>query len=128
MSFAGRFSTADSGFSVGESYIVNQGVWIEVLGQMGYQQTLLIEVPAPDPHAQPELAEAVALLGQAQANLQRGHDRDAVGALRDVLEQLTLGAEVEDTICAWSYADGRAARRDHREITWSSGVPALLLA
>jgi hypothetical protein len=39
-----------------------------------------------------------------------------------------FGAEVEDTICAWPYPDGRAARRDHREITWSSGVPALLLA
>jgi hypothetical protein len=39
-----------------------------------------------------------------------------------------FGAEVEDTICAWPYPDGRAARRDHREITWSSGVRALLLA
>jgi hypothetical protein len=96
--FAGRFSSSDSAFSAGESYIVNQGVWIGVLGEMGYQRTLLIEVPAPDPNQQPELAQAVVLLGQAQANLLRGQDRDAVGALRDVLEQLTLALGDNDNL------------------------------
>jgi hypothetical protein len=36
--------------SFSEPYSVNQGVWIDVLAQMGYQHTLLVEVPMPDHH------------------------------------------------------------------------------
>jgi len=79
-----------------EGFIVNQGVWIEVLSQMGYQQTLLIEVPLPDPAGQPELAEAVRLLGEAQGHMLRGHDREAVGELRDVLDEVTRALGDDD--------------------------------
>jgi hypothetical protein len=72
-----------------EQYTVNQGVWVEVLSQMDYQRTLLVEIPTPDPAAQPELAEAIRLLGEAQGHMLRGHDRDAVGALRDALDEVT---------------------------------------
>lgn len=72
-----------------ETFEVNQGVWVDVLSQMGYQQVLLIEVPLPDSSAQPELAEAVRLLRDAQGHMMRGHDREAVGTLRDVLEEAT---------------------------------------
>jgi len=92
-----RFSDG-SAASFGEAYVVNQGVWIEALAQMGYQRTLLVEVPIPDPDAQPELADAVALLAQSQGHLQLGHDRDAVGSLRDVLEQVKLAFGDDDTI------------------------------
>jgi hypothetical protein len=99
VSLVGRFSTGDA-FSVGDSLIINQGVWISILDQMGYQKTLLIEVPAPDPSQQPELAEAVRLLGQALGHTQRGHDRDAVGALRDVLDQISLALGDDDNLDA----------------------------
>jgi hypothetical protein len=97
ISISGRF---DSGtvLSATEPHVVNQGVWIEALAEMGYQRTLLIEVPMPDPNVQPELADAVALLAQAQAHLLLGHDRDAVGALRDVLEQVKLAFGDDDAI------------------------------
>jgi hypothetical protein len=97
ISLTGRFGTGDA-FSVGDNLIINQGVWVSILEQMGYQKTLLIEVPVPDASQQPELAEAVALLGQAQGHMQRGHDRDAVGTLRDVLEQLTLALGDDDNL------------------------------
>jgi hypothetical protein len=83
-------------FSNQEGFIVNQGVWIEVLSQMGYQQTFLVEVPLPDAAAQPELAEAVRLLGEAQGHMLRGHDREAVGELRDVLDEVTRALGDDD--------------------------------
>lgn len=92
---AGRFSTGNA-FSVVEKITVNQGVWVSVLEQTGYQKTLLIEVPVPEPNQQPDLAAAVSLLGQAQDHMLRGLDRDAVGTLRDVLEQLTLALGDDD--------------------------------
>ncbi len=52
----------------------------------------------PDPNAQPEFAEAVALLAQSQRHLQRGQDREAVGSLRDVLEQVKLAVGDDDTL------------------------------
>jgi len=97
--YQGRFKDGNA-FSASDPYPVNQGVWIEVLAQMYYQRTLLVEVPMPDPQSQPELAEAVDLLDQARRHLALGHDRDAVGSLRDVLEQLTLAFGDDDTIPA----------------------------
>ena len=79
-----------------EGLIVNQGVWIEVLSEMGYQQTLLIEVPLPDPAAQPELAEAVRLLSAAQGHMLRGHYREAIRELRDVLDEVTRALGDDD--------------------------------
>jgi hypothetical protein len=93
--FNGRFGDGQA-FSNQEPFVVNQGVWVDVLSQMGYQQTLLIEVPIPSPAAQPELAEAVRLLGEAQGHMVSGHDRDAVGKLRDVLDQVTLAFGDDD--------------------------------
>lgn len=79
-----------------EGFVVNQGVWTEILSQMGYRQTLLIEIPMPDPAAQPELAAAVAQLVQAHGHMMRGHDREAVGSLRDVLEDMTRALGDDD--------------------------------
>jgi hypothetical protein len=93
----GRFGDG-SPFSGSEPFVVNQGVWIEALAEMGYRKTLLIEVPLPDLHAQPELAKAVADLEQAQRHMMLGHDRDAVGSLRDALEQVTLAFGDDDKI------------------------------
>lgn len=97
ISINGLFGDGSS-FSGNESYAVNQGVWIQVLAEMGYQRTLLIEVPMPNPNDQPELADAVAFLAQSQRHLQLGHDRDAIGTLRDVLEQVALAFHDVNTI------------------------------
>ena len=97
MSINARFEDGNA-FSLQESYTVNQGVWIDVLAEMGYQRTLLVEVPMPDPDTQPELADAVALLAQSQGHLMLGHDRDAVGSLRDILEQVKLAFDDDDSI------------------------------
>jgi hypothetical protein len=67
---------------------VNQSSWAAVLKDVGYRQTLMIEVPVPSALTDPELTAAVAYLDQAQSHLLAGHDRDAVGACRDVLEEL----------------------------------------
>jgi hypothetical protein len=61
-----------------------------LLTAMGYQRVLLVEVPLPDPQIQPELAKAIADLEQAQRHMLLGQDRDAVGSLRDALEQVSL--------------------------------------
>lgn len=97
ISIQGRFDHG-SAFSTGEPFLVNQGVWIEVLANIGYQRTILIEVPSPDPLEQPELANAVADLEQAQRHMALGHDRDAIGSLRDALEQVTLAYGDDDSL------------------------------
>lgn len=72
-----------------DSFPVNQGTWIEILGQCGYSRTMLLEVPVPDTESAPVLAEAVSRLKKAQEALVRGEYREAVGACRDVLESLS---------------------------------------
>lgn len=96
-SIQARFSDGSS-TSVEEGHTVNQGVWIDILKEMGYQHTLLVEVPLPNPATQPELAKAVADLDQAQTHMLNGHDRDAVGSLRDALEQVSLAFGDNDQI------------------------------
>jgi hypothetical protein len=96
-SFQGRFRDGST-FSADEAYEVNQGVWVDVLAEMGYRRTLLVEVPLPDPQSQPELAKAVADLEQAQRHMLLGHDRDAVGSLRDALEQVSLALGDNDQV------------------------------
>jgi hypothetical protein len=64
-----------------ESYHANQSTWLEVLRQMRYAETMLIELPAGDGH--PALAIAQKAIGL-------GHYREAVGACRDVLEALSI--------------------------------------
>jgi hypothetical protein len=67
---------------------------------MGYQRTLLIEIPIPDPNQHPEFAVAVEALSQAQAHMGFAHDRDAVGSCRDALEAVTLAVGDNDNLDA----------------------------
>ena len=105
-------------YSVSDQYVVPQSTWIDVLEEMGYQRTLLVEVPMPDPNAQPELAEAVDLLAQSQRHLERGHDREAIGSLRDVLEQVKLAFGDDDTLdpdlTRVLFADSRSMTKGER--------------
>ena len=78
-------------------YRANQSTWIEVLGQMGYRQTLLLEIPVLSEEISPSFAESSEHLKKAQTMLLNGHFRESVGACRDVLESLAkaLGDEAE---------------------------------
>lgn len=71
------------------NYSVNQSVWINVLEQMHYQRTMLLEVHVPDSQTAPELAQACHYLAQGQRALVRGAYRDAVGYCREVLEAIS---------------------------------------
>jgi hypothetical protein len=93
----GRFSTGPMPFVTG-NYHLNQGVWVNVLEQMEYQRTLLVEVPVPDPRRQPELTAAVEALARAQQLMRDGQDRDAVGACRDALEEITRALGDDDDL------------------------------
>jgi hypothetical protein len=73
---------------------VNQGVWVKTLNELGYGRVMLLEVPVPDERDRPELAQAVKDLVAGQQALLQGHDREAVGHLRDSLE--ALGSALND--------------------------------
>jgi hypothetical protein len=69
--------------------VVNQGVWVRVLEHLGYGRTLLFEIEAPDGEKEPGMAAAVDQLQLAQKALVDGDYRAAIGACRDVLEEVS---------------------------------------
>lgn len=70
-------------------YLANQSTWIKVLDEMGYRQTMLLEIPILDAKVSPRFPEAAEHLRTAQTHFLRGHFRDSVGACRDVMESLS---------------------------------------
>jgi hypothetical protein len=91
-------------------YHVPQSAWLEILEQVGYRRTLLIEVPLPDAQVNPQLAAAVANLAKAQQALLRGEYREAVGCSRDVLESLSAALgdrDDQDTEVQQLFANSR---------------------
>jgi hypothetical protein len=77
------------------NHTASQSDWVKVLDGMGYRKTLLLEIPMPADDAPEELKQAVEHLRHAQDLMIRGEYRDAVGACRDVLQQMdtVLGDE-----------------------------------
>lgn len=73
---------------------VNQSEWAALLAQIGYRETLLLEVAVLDSEKHPDLAEAVERLREAREEFQRGQYRKTVEACRHVLE--ALGHELGD--------------------------------
>ena len=70
---------------VGESQIshqISQSDWLTLLERVGYRQLLLLELEAPNPLAQPVLAEAIAYFTQAQRHYLEGEWRLTVESLR----------------------------------------------
>lgn len=67
---------------------VSQSEWCNVLGQLNYHRSVLVEVPLPDEDAHPALAGTTRELAAATAALRQGRVRDAVGACRLALESL----------------------------------------
>jgi len=74
-----------------DSYQLNQSGWIDILRQMGYGETMLIEVPVTD-----GIGKTTEYLAAAQKAIGLGHYREAVGACRDVLEALSMGVGDSD--------------------------------
>lgn len=77
-------------------YRANQSAWIEILQQMGYRRTMLLEVPLLSEGISPLFKEAAEHLKTAQTHLLKGHFRDAVGACRDVMESLSVALRDEN--------------------------------
>ncbi len=99
-------------------YRANQSTWIEILEQMGYKRTMLLEVPIAEDEVSPLFAEARNHLQMAQTHLLRGHYRDAVGACRDVMEALSIALNDErdqlpETIKSW-FEDSRSMGKEER--------------
>jgi hypothetical protein len=87
-------------------YRANQSTWVEVLDQMGYRKTMLLEIPILEEKVSPLFPEAAEHLKTAQTHLLKGHFRDAVGSCRDVMESLSTALSDDkhqppETIKAW---------------------------
>ncbi len=111
--------TADADFGerleVGEAsvqYRINAGTWIEILGQMGYQDTLVIDVPFPKSAREGPIQEACLHLRESQGLFLGGSYREAVGKCRDVLEALARAIQEADSDEV--PAQGKAATKDQR--------------
>jgi hypothetical protein len=103
------------GLDVGEAVVqhrVNAGTWMEILGQMGYQETLVIDVPFPTTAREGPIQEACQHLRESHALLLGGSYREAVGKCRDVLEALARAIQEADADEA--PALGKAATKDER--------------
>jgi len=97
--------------NVGGAHVLNQSAWIALLEQIGYQKTMLLEVPVSDAQQQPELAAGVRSLASAQQAMARGDYREAVGLCRDVLEQVSLALKDNDSI---TFVDARDMNKADR--------------
>jgi len=73
-------------------YQVNQSKWLEVLEQLQYARTMLLEVPLPSP-LQDDMTPWFHHLKEAHQALTQGRWREAVGQCRDVLESLEQAAK-----------------------------------
>jgi len=99
-------------------YRANQGTWIEILGQMDYQKTVLLEIPVPGDEISPQYLPVSRHLQTAQMHMMRGHFRDAVGACRDVMESLASALndeknELPGAIKSW-FEETRAMDKEER--------------
>lgn len=99
-------------------YRANQGTWIEILGQMDYQKTVLLEIPVLGDEISPQFFPVSRHLQTAQLHMMRGHFRDAVGACRDVIESLASALnddknELPDAIKSW-FEDTRSMGKEER--------------
>jgi len=77
---------------------VPQGVWVEVLGAMNFQDVALIEIPRGEWRKDPKLASALRYFENLRGHVQRGDWRSAVSSMRDVMESIdrVLGEEDPD--------------------------------
>lgn len=91
-----RVGGVDAVLSNEEDLSIPQGVWVPLLEQMGYQRTLLLEIPVPDADHRPELGSAVELLSRSQRLIAEGQYTEAVGICRDVLEEITRALKDEN--------------------------------
>ncbi len=98
---------------------IPQGLWVEVLGQLGYSRVKLLEVPEPDKNATPELHDAFSCLEKANIELANGNWREAVGHCRDVLESLSVAkGDGDHTDPAFDaiFANTRQMGKEERQI------------
>jgi len=95
-------------------YRANQSTWLEVLEQMQYRRTMLLEIPILDDHISPHFPEATKHLQTAQKHLLTGHFRDSVGSCRDVLESLEKALGDKQEIDSSGFGKQREKTKEER--------------
>lgn len=97
------------------SHEISQSDWLALLQRVGYRRLLLLELEAPDPEAQPSLAESISYYRQAQQHFHNGEWRLAVESLRQSLSSL-VGKKADDEEQEIDVTEAiRTARREARE-------------
>jgi|GEM_PF-2378627 len=69
-------------------HCIKQSEWLEVIEQMKYQKTMVIEIPLFEESAIPGAKDINEHLMAAKNHMLHGNYREAVGSCRDVLEKL----------------------------------------
>jgi hypothetical protein len=100
------------------SHQIAQSDWLALLRHAGYRRILLVELEAPDSHAQPALAEAVTYYTQAHGHYLDGEWRLTVESLRQALASL-VGKKADEEE---SEAEVSEALKALRKESWNGQV------
>ena len=103
---------------------INQSEWLELIRQAGLKQRIVLELEAPDPLANPELAEALNYYAQAQTRFGEGEWRLCVESIRQSLAMLVgkkpdeedQESDVKDAINAARKMQDRLGYESRREL------------
>ena len=93
---------------------ITQSDWIKVLKGMNYRKIFLLEVEEPDSAGNPNLAEAVKHLFEAQGHISRGHFRSAVAECRNAIDIakpfFAEEEEIPEEVKTWLKTDHRMTK------------------
>lgn len=84
--------TGEFGSTQHNDYRVSRETWIQILEQVNFRKTLLIELAIPDSSVNPEMERAVEYFNDAQRRFLEGDNRQAVECLRQSLAAI-VGAD-----------------------------------
>jgi hypothetical protein len=71
-----------------QAFSIDRDEWLGQLKAAAFADTLIVEIPVPDPRSAPPLAEATGLLRQALDHSAHGRPAEAVGGCRVAVEAL----------------------------------------
>jgi len=103
-----------SGWDSGSQIVIAQTEWLAVLQQMGYQDTVVVEIPLPAPVGSLDMAKELADLMSARLAMLQGRWRDAIGQCRDCLE-LTLHRDAKGSLASLAAVAVQARQIAKRE-------------
>ena len=95
----GNYRGDTSGHQIHVTDSIPQSEWVECLDKMGYQETLMLEIPIPPAESHPELHSAMKNLKEARRTIVSGPAQSSMQTLRlamDALYEVTGDAKVDD--------------------------------